>query len=156
MGQGVWQRHYGGSCLSLTHSPGVEAQQSPNGAQDVITSLEDSCVFKHVVVGTNKIFKKEIEASWKGKLGKIIIFRKDRLIVKKKVTKDEYYFVCDSDVAGSVQYCRYYQLPLLRKLTFKVWKRLGNQGLKTKFNLNNLNCKANCGVTTHLGGNFYV
>ena len=39
----------------------------------------------------------------------------------------------------------------LRKLSFKVWKRLWNHGVTTKVQLNNSNFKANCGITTHLG-----
>ena len=52
--------------------------------------------------------------------------------------------------ACSVQCCRNYQLPLSEKLSFKVWKRLWNYGVTTKFKLDNSNFKASGGITTYL------
>ena len=54
---------------------------------------------------------------------------------------------CSDYIAGSVLYCRNYLF--LRKLSCKVWKRLGNHGVTTKVKLHS-NFKANCGITTHL------
>ena len=41
-------------------------------------------------------------------------------------------------------------LLFLRKLSFKVWRRLWNYGVTIKFNLHNSNFKVICGITTHL------